>query len=282
MKKLLLGLGILSAVSMTAFGENSYDNTGYDQFKAETNYEGNTVATPDNDSTGNKFGIGLGVGTYKSLYKGVGSKAYPIPMFDIKYDQFYVVGTTIGYELLNKDKFTMSLFVNPLDGYKVKGSDLSNGYKDIDNRDYQAMFGARLDMPTPIDGLRTGIAVSGGDHGYKGRVGLYKPYNLTPRFTLVPAVHMIYYSQDFTDYYFGVDSSETFASRRANTALRNSYSPDGAYSYGAMLTGEYRFKDNMALTAFLGAEKYSSEITNSPIVSEDVIYTMGLGAKYYF
>ncbi|MCJ8342490.1 MAG: hypothetical protein MJH09_06530, partial [Cetobacterium sp.] len=65
MKKLLLGLGILSMLSIAAFGEDNYDNTGYDQFKAETNYDGNIGAATD--STGNKFGIGLGIGTYKSL-----------------------------------------------------------------------------------------------------------------------------------------------------------------------------------------------------------------------
>ncbi|WP_367172324.1 MipA/OmpV family protein [uncultured Cetobacterium sp.] len=34
--------------------------------------------------------------------------------------------------------------------------------------------------------------------------------------------------------------------------------------------------------SFLGIEKFSSEISDSPIVESDVLFLMGVGAKYYF
>lgn len=278
MKKfLLLAMGIMSLLSVAAMADD-YDineSTG-DQVQMDNTYES------DYNFGGNSFGVGLGIGRYKSLYKGVGDKNYPVPLLDIQYGDFYVKGTDIGYGVLENDNFTMSVFLNPLGGFKEKGSDLGSGYNNIDDREYQAMFGVRMDINTPLDGMKTGIAVSAGEHGAKGRVGLYKAYEVMPKFVIVPSVHLMYYSSDFTDYYFGVDSSETYINRPGNYKLRSSYTPDAAYSYGASLVGEYRFTDKIALTAFLGAEKYSSEITDSPIVENDVIYSVGIGAKYYF
>lgn len=230
----------------------------------------------------NRTGVGLGIGTYKSLYKGIDEKAYPVPLLDIQYGNFYIKGLDIGYGILENDNFALSVFVDPMAGYKVKGSDLASGYNKINDRDLQAMFGARLDIDPNLDGLKVGMALSGGQHGSKGRLGIYKPYSVTPKFVVIPSVHMIYYSSDFTDYYFGVDSEETFANRPGNYKLKDSYSPDAAYSIGATLVGEYRLKDNIALTAFLGLEKYSNEISDSPIVEDDYIYSVGIGAKYYF
>ena len=240
------------------------------------------VALLSTTALANKTGVGIGVGTANSLYKGIGNTAYPIPLFDIEYNNFYVAGTDIGYTLWNNDNFTLSAFVNPMDGFRVKASKMDNGYKDIKDRDLQVMGGARLDVNTGLGGIYSGLAVSGGEHGMKGRLGFYRPYQIDEKFTVVPSVHMIYYSKDYTDYYFGVDSDELVSNRRQNTKLTSTYSPEGAYSVGANLIAEYKLRDNLALNLFLGAEKYSSEIKDSPLVEHDYILMAGTGVKYYF
>ncbi|MBC2855724.1 MAG: MipA/OmpV family protein [Cetobacterium sp.] len=268
MKKTLMTIGIICMFANNIFASEELLNNG-----------GFTEVVNDSETM---FGVGIGVGVSNSLYKGVDDKGYPIPLLDIDYGNFYVKGLDIGYDLFQNDVLAFSIFMNPLTGFKVKGSDLETGYKDIDDRELQAMFGVHMGIDTKFENIKATISVSGGEHGSRGQLALFKPYSPTDNFILIPSAHINYYSADYTDYYFGVDSKETFKYRPSNVKLRNSYSPDAGYSLGLNLTGEYRLRDDIALMAFLGIEKFSDEISDSPLVENDVIYLMGVGAKYYF
>ena len=67
----------------------------------------------------NKFGIGAGIGLSDSMYKGAEDKAYPMPLLDINYGDFYVKGVTVGYQFYQDDAFAASLFLDPLAGFAV-------------------------------------------------------------------------------------------------------------------------------------------------------------------
>lgn len=227
----------------------------------------------------NKYGIGIGVGVSDSIYKGANDKAYPIPLFDINYGNLYVKGATVGYDVYKNDMFAASLFIDPLAGFAVKGSDLGNGYDHIDDRKFQAMFGLRLDYKTPFYGIRTGALTQFGNHGAEGKLSVFKPYKVYDNFILVPSAHIRGYSGNYTDYYFGVTNSEA----NDNRNLKNrEYDADTAYSVGINLTADYKLNDDLAFVAFLGVERFSSEISDSPIVEDSVLYLVGVGAKYYF
>lgn len=75
----------------------------------------------------NKFQVGAAVGVTNHFFKG-DSITYPIPVLDVRYDDFYIAGITMGYDMYSEDDFTMSLFVNPFDGFPIKGSKLDHGY----------------------------------------------------------------------------------------------------------------------------------------------------------
>ncbi|WP_432205152.1 MipA/OmpV family protein [Cetobacterium somerae] len=226
----------------------------------------------------NKVGIGAGVGVSDSIYKGADDKAYPMPLLDINYGDFYVKGITVGYQFYKDDAFAASLFVDPLAGFAVDGADLAKGYDNIDDRKFQAMFGIRLDADTGFYGVRTGLTAQVGEHGGEGKISAFKAYKVDERLTIVPSIHVKGYSGDYTDYYFGVSSEEA----RKNSKIDNSYKADAAYSFGANLTADYKLTDNVALMAFLGVERFSSEVSDSPIVEDGVLYLVGVGAKYYF
>ncbi|MGL5190241.1 MAG: MipA/OmpV family protein, partial [Cetobacterium sp.] len=44
-----------------------------------------------------KVGVGLGAGVSNSIFKGADDKAYPVPLLDINYGNFYAKGITVGY-----------------------------------------------------------------------------------------------------------------------------------------------------------------------------------------
>ncbi|MGL5209115.1 MipA/OmpV family protein [Cetobacterium sp.] len=265
MKKILMGLLALT-LSATMFAE-----TGSGAELVDSIFKGTS-------DTGNKFGIGAGVGVSDSIYKGAEDKAYPMPLLDINYYDLYVKGATIGYSFYRDDAFAASLFVDPLAGFAVDGADLARGYDNIDDRKFQAMFGIRLDAETGFYGVRTGLSAQVGEHGGEGKISAFKAYRVDDKLTIVPSIHVKGYSGDYTDYYFGVTSDEA----RRNSKIDRAYKADAAYSIGLNLTADYRLTDNVALMAFLGVEKFSSEISDSPIVDDGVLYLVGIGAKYYF
>ena len=120
------------------------------------------------------------------------------------------------------------------------------------------------------------VALSGGERGVKGEARLVKPYSLSSDFTLIPSISANFYSEDYTDYYFGIDSDER------GGKIRDTYSPSNAYSLGISLAAEYYLTDKITLLAFLSADKFSSEIGDSPIIDNSTLLKMGVGAKYSF
>ncbi|MDX8335978.1 MipA/OmpV family protein [Candidatus Cetobacterium colombiensis] len=228
----------------------------------------------------NKYGVGLGVGVSNSIYKGADDKAYPVPLLDINYGNFYVKGITPGYYLFRGEDLSVSAFIDPMAGFPIKAKDMGVGYTNIDDRDFQAMVGLRADLNTGIAGIRTGASVQFGEHGSEAKISAFRPYNINDKFTLVPGIYVKGFSGDYTDYYFGVTSDEVNRSKFDN--LNREYKADAAASVGANLTAEYKWNEKFSLIGILGVEKFSSEVTDSPIVNEDPLFIASVGAKYYF
>ncbi len=229
----------------------------------------------------NKIGLGIGVGVSNNIYKSEDdTKAYPIPLLDIEYENFYLKATTIGYRFYKNDTFMSSIYIDPLAGFSIEGNDMKIGYKNIDDRDLQAMVGIRLDGDVGFYGIRTGLNAQFGEYGAEGRVGLYRVYTPNNRLTIIPGIHFRGFSQHYTDYYFGVTSEE--ANRNYNDNLKNEYEGDTAYSYGALIALNYKVTENISIDSFVGIEKFSSNISNSPIVEKDLEYKIGGGVKYFF
>ncbi|WP_297598760.1 MipA/OmpV family protein [uncultured Cetobacterium sp.] len=226
----------------------------------------------------NRYGVGLGIGVSDSVYKGADDESYPMPLLDINYGDLYIKGITLGYKLYQNDLMVTSIFVNPLAGFAVDGADLAKGYDNIDDRKFQTMAGVRVDSHPIFYGVRLGALAQFGKHGAEAKLGAFRPYSVTDRLILVPAVHVKGYTQDYTDYYFGVTAEE----RDKNRNIKEEYTADAGYSVGATLTADYKLNDRMALMMFVGVEKFSDEIADSPIVEDNTLFLVGAGAKYFF
>lgn len=223
----------------------------------------------------NRFTVGVGAGVTNRLYEG-DNYTFPIPLFDVRYDNFFVSGWNFGYDLYNEDDLTMSLFLNPFDGFPIKGSKMDSGYKNIDDRKFQTSVGVVVSYKLDFYDMTALVAVSGGERGMKGRTSVFRPFRVTDNFALVPSIGASFYSSNYTDYYFGIDNNEL------DRKITETYSPSTAYSVGLNLAAEYYLNDKITLLAFLSADKFSSEIGDSPIVDNSTLFLMGVGAKYSF
>ncbi|MFR8991782.1 MAG: MipA/OmpV family protein [Fusobacterium sp.] len=222
----------------------------------------------------NKFSVGMGVGTTNHFYHG-DEITFPTPFFDVRYDNFFITGANIGYDVFNEDSITLSLFVNPFDGFPIKASKMDHDYDSIDERKTQIALGAIAAYDLPAYDMTALVSFSGGERGVKAGASLVKPYNFGS-FTLIPSVSATFYSEDYTDYYFGIDSDER------GGKIRDTYSPNSAYSLGINLAAEYYLTEKITLLAFLSADKFSSEVGDSPIIDNSTLLKMGVGAKYSF
>lgn len=268
MKKIILGLTALFSVSMLSFAN---DTNLVGEFEELLPSYSNSYKRQD------RFGLGLGIGSSTKLYKQEDSNVMPLPMLDVKYGNFYIEGLNLGYTAYRNDLLAMSIFLDPLAGFPIDGGDMKRGYREIEDRETQAMLGVKADFKIDRWGGRGTAAFQAGEHGSQAKFSIYRVFPIE-KFTVIPSVFVNYFSSDFSDYYFGVSHSEL----RGNYNLDKSYDADGAFSVGMRVTGSYALNENLSLLLFLGIEKMSDEIKDSPLVENSTLFMAGAGAKYFF
>jgi outer membrane scaffolding protein for murein synthesis (MipA/OmpV family) len=90
---------------------------------------------------------------------------------------------------------------------------------------------------------------------------------------LVPGIELIHQTSDYASYYFGVSPSEA-------TATRPVYQPGDALNTALRVRWGYGITDKWLLYGDLGLEFLDSEITNSPIVGRDKLWSASIAVAY--
>jgi len=90
---------------------------------------------------------------------------------------------------------------------------------------------------------------------------------------VVPSIEATYQSNDYVDYYYSVTAAEA-------TASRPEYAPGGATNTALRVRWGYALSDDWLLSGRLGVELLDSEISASPIVDRDRIWSATLGVAY--
>lgn len=266
MKKVIFTVAALLAISTGALAAG-FTNPG--EIELATTNQGNVQ---------NRMGVGLGVVGSRKLFRQEEQNVSPLPTFDIKYNDFYVQGLNIGYNAYQNDLLAVSLFLDPVAGYPVKGKDMQNGFKNIEDRDLQAMLGLKADFGIEDLGARGSFATQFGEHGSQTQLSLFKVFSVDRQFSIIPTAYIKYLSSDFSDYYFSVSENEA----NKNSGIKHPYKANGAFSAGFNLMGNYAFNEKVSLFLFLGVEKFSDDVADSPIVENSLVYMGGAGVKYFF
>ncbi len=90
---------------------------------------------------------------------------------------------------------------------------------------------------------------------------------------LVPSVELIHQTKDYANYYYGVSPSES-------KPLRPAYQAGDALNIALKLRWGYRITDKWLLYGSVGLEFLDSEITNSPIVDKDELWSTRISLAY--
>lgn len=233
-----------------------------------------------------KFSLGAGVFVAESPYMGVGNDTVLVPMVSARYGDFFAGPAvtrysvvSLGYKMINTEKFSLSLLFNPVGGFAMDSDDMRDGYENINDRKMQMEAG--LDMvykPEFLEGLRLNLYGVWGERGghWGGAIG--KLWKLNEKWSVYGRVLATAFSHDYVDYYFEVSAEEAIRNNR----IGSSYGADAEFSVGTDVTLTYRVNDKWSIHTFAGFEQLSNGIKDSPIVEDDALFRGGVSVLYHF
>lgn len=222
---------------------------------------------------GRDIGNTLGVGAIWNTepYRGLDNEAWVFPTFTWRSGRFFVRETGLGFQMAGDESWSLDAFAElRFDGYDADDSDFLAG---MDDRDGSLDAGVAVVRRSPTLG-KFAFSVA---HDTLDRHGGYQAdvtWSKRTRFG-VPSVRVAFYSSSLADYYFGVEPNEARPGRPA-------YSPGGSMVLNANYTIGAPINDRWAWVGNVGADFYSSDISDSPIMEDSSRIFVFAGASYRF
>ena len=216
----------------------------------------------------------MGVASLAQPYGGDDNRIIPIPLVNYLGRSLTIAGPRIEYEVGRRDWIRFSVLGRyRFAGYDAKDSPRLTGMEDRDDT-LEVGFALRHDLFDTQVTLRAQLTADVLDKhgGAELELALNRTFR-TGRWALSPSLGTNIQSSDLAGYYFGVEPSEA-------TAARSAYDPGSAVNPYVGLTATYQASANWLLIANVNVELLDDEITDSPIVEDDVLGRLFLGLVY--
>lgn len=236
-----------------------------------------TLAAAGDGSDGLDLSLGAGVGISTSEYKDYDAGISPIPIVNYEGDHFFVRGLTAGLHLFKDDHNEFSLIASYLSqSFDASESD-DDAMQELDDRYSTMLAGVSYRLKTDWGVARMSFSADVLDtmDGFVADASYAYPFKLAG-LKLSPVIGVQWTSEDYNDYYYGVDSDESLRSGLS------AYHPDGALSPYAGLNLKVGLFDDFDMLLGAKAIWLGDEITDSPMVDEDVKYSFTAGFTYSF
>ncbi|TDT72287.1 outer membrane scaffolding protein for murein synthesis (MipA/OmpV family) [Hypnocyclicus thermotrophus] len=269
----------LSTGDVYLFGESNNNNLtvqdnqetlALDEFDIQNNTQSSATATTD------RFQIGIALTTGKREYKEMAKFEF-MPLFDIKYKQFYLDKTVAGIYIIQNEEIKVSL-VGEYNMASYDASKLPSPYNIImNNRDNEIHGGFGITF-TPITdnniefNLRLTRDFVGKSNGFKTYIEAIRTIPYTQSIILKPKVLYTFMNRDYINYYYGVTSSEA----AKDTDVTAYSAQTSGYKFGFGFDLDYQISRTFTIKSFNKIEWHSNEITESPI-TEDLSIEIGGG-----
>ncbi len=226
-----------------------------------------------------KVTIGLGSYIQTQPYKNVSSILVPSPVIFFDNSLFYIRWSRIGMYFLGKKEKEYAW------GFSITAQPRTYGYKASDSKTLKGMDERKTSF-------EAGLAFSASYHKkhietmlltdmlgrydtwiFKTEIG--DEYHLN-KLSFYPSLIVIYQSQKFLDYYYGVKKSEKI------DGVRPAYTPSNGVLFGAQTYISYPLTKKLATLINLRADLIPQTAYNSPIVNKKFIYSGLLSLIYTF
>lgn len=229
-------------------------------------------------STGSRpFTAGLGVLYQDKPYRDYDSdeKSSLVPVIMYEGENFFVRGGSLGWKFIDSNGLELAAVGEYLaDGYESSDSDYLRG---MDDRDPSFGVGGHIVWNPEALGFKftavTDAADNSDGHQVRGEI-FYK--HRAGDWMLRPSAGIVWQSEDYNDYYYGVKTSEARFGRPAYSA-----NDDFNYRLGAVAVYQQKTSPWMFL-AGVRYDIFGDEIDDSPIVEDDNQLSAVVGVAYTF
>lgn len=220
---------------------------------------------------------GLGVHVWDGGYRDTDAQVWPIPAIDVESDHFYFKGFEAGAFLVKTDAHRVMLGVSYMGlGFDASDSDDAR-MKRLEDRDGSFFINATYAWRSQFGQVSAGIGadISGKSEGFMSDVNWMKRFDVAG-FGVTPQVGVVFTSDKFNDYYYGISKAES-----ARSGFK-AYSADAGVSPYFRLIGDYRITERISVYAEGTIRMLSDEIKDSPMVDRSYAYGFGAGVSYLF
>ncbi|WP_297485663.1 MipA/OmpV family protein [Sulfurimonas sp.] len=226
-----------------------------------------------------KVTIGLGPYIQTQPYKDVSPLLVPSPVIFFDNSLFYIRWSRFGMYFLGKKEKEYAW------GFSITAQPRTYGYKANDSKTLKGMDERKTSF-------EAGLAFSASYHKkhietmlltdmlgrynswiFKTEIG--DEYHLN-KLSFYPSLIVIYQSQKFLDYYYGVKESEKI------DGIRPAYTPSDGVLFGAQTYISYPLTKKLSTLINIRADLIPQTAYNSPIVNDRFIYSGLLSLIYTF
>lgn len=224
-----------------------------------------------------EWSLGAGATIGSSEYKDTDPRVFPFPIVGYEGERFYIRGLTAGMHVWKDEMNELSVNI----GYLPMEFDASESddaaMRRLDDRDSTMLAGVSYKLTTPWGIGRFNLSgdVLGVNDGFLADAAYLYRFDFSP-LTLTPGVGVTWTSEDYNDYYYGISNRE---SRKSGL---NEYQADDAVSPYLELTANLELFEHLDLFLSGRAVFLDEEITDSPMVDDDVKYSLGTGVSWRF
>lgn len=232
----------------------------------------------------NRFSIGLIMNIKRKPYLGEESNFETYPLVEIKYDKFFLKPVTLstisgyvgGYNFYADRQFVLSGTIE----YHLAEFDAkrltSPYYLYVPSKDSEFYFGLSGHfIPEANPEFTLGVDVSknflnSGGLRIKAYGERYIAY--TADLAVIPAISYEFLDTDYVNYYYSVPAYKTTPA----------YNDVSGGKFGAHLDLVYNLGENIDFRSINSVEVFSTEISQSPIVTNKIVLNVGLGLMFTF
>ncbi|KZY59109.1 MULTISPECIES: MipA/OmpV family protein [Pseudoalteromonas] len=246
-------------------------------------------------SQGFAWDWGIGLGYYIEDSYLIGMDSYndgiePDVHLAVSYDSFYLDydqsqlsgGLTLGYSVIDKFEWGLDIVGTNIQsgfdetGLNIYGNEVIKELEGIRTRDYDFDVGLRLSRRFENSQISFEYLhdISGAHNGWVMN-SFFSQIIPWRNWEFRSGVGLSAYSEDFTNYYFGISEAEALETRPV-------YNPDTSYSLIFEFHAEYPINRHWVfLTGWLSTW-FSSDIHQSPIISQEYQHKAKVGVRYVF
>jgi outer membrane protein len=243
------------------------------------NYDGNTnrydvlIARPAFEARA--WGAGVMTILASNPYRGGNTVVRVLPLISYVGESLYILGPRVGYNLY-KNRF---LSANMSAEFKFAGDafDDENFLAGMEKRSDTVMSG--MDATMRIKGVWRLDANASTDilnrhNGQEFNLSLSRVFRFD-EFSMTPGAGIVWRSESYNDYYYGVREEEA-------TPERPAYEPGDSFEWFLRISTRYILNEDWSILGVVRLEVLSDDVRNSPIIDKRTVETAFVGLNYAF